>query len=156
MRIKIVWVGKTRNPQIAALATDYLERVRHMIPCEIREARDPARGRDLKGDDLRAAEAGQLLKLTEGLNRIVVLDERGKQFSSPEFAHWLEGEQDRGTRDLAFVIGGPEGVDSAVSARAALSLSLGRMTWTHEFCRVLLLEQIYRAFSILKNIPYHK
>jgi 23S rRNA (pseudouridine1915-N3)-methyltransferase len=156
MRIKIVWVGKTRNPQIAALTGDYLERVRHIIPCEIREARDPARGRDLKGDDLRAAEAEQLVKLTEGISRIVVLDERGKQFSSPEFAQWLEGEQNRGTRDVAFVIGGPEGLGAAISASAALSLSLGRMTWTHEFCRALLLEQIYRAFSILKNIPYHK
>jgi 23S rRNA (pseudouridine1915-N3)-methyltransferase len=156
MRIKIVWVGKTRSPQINALAADYLARLRHLVPCEILEARDPGRGRNLKGDDLRAAEAEQLLKLTEGFRRIVVLDERGRQFSSPEFAHWLEGEQNRGTREIAFVIGGPEGISPAVSEHATLNLSLGRMTWTHEICRALLLEQIYRAFSILKKIPYHK
>jgi 23S rRNA (pseudouridine1915-N3)-methyltransferase len=156
MRIKIVWVGKTKHPQIQALAADYLARLKHLVSCEILEARDPGRGRNLRGDSLRAAESAQLLKLTEGLRRIVVLDERGRQFSSPEFATWLQGEQNRGSRDVAFVIGGPEGISATVSERAALSLSLGRMTWTHEMCRALLLEQIYRAFSILKNIPYHK
>jgi len=156
MRLRIIWVGKTRNPQIGALAMDYLERARRLIPCEIVEARDSSRGRDLRGDDLRAAEAAQLLKLLEGSNRIVVLDERGRQFSSPEFARWFEAEQNHGTRGVSFVIGGPEGVSSSVTERAHLVLSLGRMTWTHEFCRVLLLEQIYRALGILKNIPYHK
>lgn len=156
MRLRICWVGKTRNSRIGALAEDYLARVRHMIPCEISEARDPARAGRLKGDERRAAEAKQLLKLAEGSNRIVVLDERGRQFSSPEFARWLESEQNRGTREITFVIGGAEGVSPAVTERAHFSLSLGRMTWTHEFSRLLLLEQIYRAFGILKNIPYHK
>ena len=156
MRLKICWIGKTRNAQIAALLEEYLGRVRHLVPCEIAEARDLARGSDLQGDERRAAEAKQLLKLAEGSNRIVVLDERGRQFSSPEFARWFEAEQDHGTREVAFVIGGPEGIAPAVAERAHLSLSLGRMTWTHEICRMLLLEQIYRAFGILKHLPYHK
>jgi len=156
MRLRICWIGKTRNAQIDALTGDYLARVRHLVPCEIAEARDPARGGDLKGDERRAAEAKQLLKLAEGSNRIVVLDERGRQFSSPELARWFEAEQNRGTREITFVIGGAEGISSAVAERAHFSLSLGRMTWTHEICRMLLLEQIYRAFGILKHIPYHK
>lgn len=156
MRIKIVWVGKTRNPQLGALILDYLTRVRHLIPCEIAEARDQARGRSLKGDELVAAQATHLMKLLEGSSRIVVLDERGKQFSSTEFARWFEVEQNRGVRETTFVIGGPDGVGSSIVERAHLKLSLGTMTWTHEICRVLLLEQIYRALCILKNIPYHK
>ncbi len=156
MRIKIIWVGKTKNPQVSALMEGYLTRVRHMVPCEIAEARDPARGRNLKGDVLRKAEAAQLLKLAVGSHRIVVLDERGRQFSSPEFASWLASEQNQGTREITFVIGGPEGVSPTISECAHLNISLGRMTWTHEICRVLLLEQLYRAFGILKNIPYHK
>ncbi len=156
MRLRICWVGKTRNSQLGALVGDYLARVRHLIPCEIAEARDPARGGGMRSEERRTAEAKQLLKLTEGSNRIVVLDERGRQFSSPEFAHWLESEQNRGTREIAFVIGGAEGVSPAVTERAHFNLSLGRMTWTHEISRVLLLEQIYRAFGIMKNIPYHK
>jgi 23S rRNA (pseudouridine1915-N3)-methyltransferase len=163
MRLRVIWVGKTRNPKIGALTMDYLERARHLIPCEIIEARDPSRGRSMKGDELREAEAVQLLKLLskgaalgEGSNRIVVLDEKGRQFSSPEFARWFEAEENRGTRGVSFVIGGPEGVSSTVTERAHMVLSLGRMTWTHEFCRVMLLEQIYRAMGILKHIPYHK
>ncbi len=156
MRINVVWIGKTRNPEISALTADYLARVRHLVPCRIAEARDPARGRNMTGEELRTAEAAQLLKLSEGAGRIVVLDERGRQFSSPEFARWFECEQNQGTREIAFVIGGPEGISSKVTERAHLTLSLGRMTWTHEICRVLLLEQIYRAFGILRNIPYHK
>ncbi len=156
MRLKICWVGKTRNSQIGALAEEYLARVRHLLPCEIVEARDVSRGRDLQGDERRAAEARQLLKLLEGSNRIVVLDEKGRQFSSPELARWFEIEQDRGTREITFVIGGAEGISPEISKRAHLILSLGRMTWTHEVCRMLLLEQIYRAFGILKHIPYHK
>ncbi len=156
MRLKVCWVGKTRDPRVSALAEDYLARIRHMIPCAVAEARDLSRGRNLQGDERRAAEAGQLLKLAEGSSRMVVLDERGRQLSSLEFAQWFETEQNQGTREIAFVIGGAEGVGPAITARAHFILSLGRMTWTHEICRVLLLEQIYRAFGILKNIPYHK
>ncbi len=156
MRLKICWVGKTRNSQIGALVQDYLARLRHLIPCEIAEARDPARGVDLEGDKRRAAEAGQLLKLAEGSTRIVVLDERGRQFTSAEFARWFESEQNRGTREISFVIGGAEGISQTITERAHFVLSLGRMTWTHEMCRMLLLEQIYRAFGILRHIPYHK
>jgi 23S rRNA (pseudouridine1915-N3)-methyltransferase len=86
----------------------------------------------------------------------VVLEETGTQFSSVEFARWFEAEQIHSTREIAFVIGGQDGLSTQVSARAHLRLSLGKMTWTHEMCRALLLEQIYRAFCILRHIPYHK
>jgi 23S rRNA (pseudouridine1915-N3)-methyltransferase len=88
--------------------------------------------------------------------RLVALDERGVQFTSQGFARWLESEQNTGARSLTFVIGGPEGLSSVISSRANLILSIGKMTWTHEMCRVLLLEQVYRALCIMRNIPYHR
>ncbi len=156
MRIKVCWIGKTQNAQIKSLLADYLGRLNHLLPIEILEVPDLSKRRQLKGAALRAAEAAAFDSALARDCRRVVLDESGRQLSSLEFARWLETEQVHGVRELAFVIGGPEGIDRAFSKRAHLSLSLGKMTWTHEMARLLLLEQVYRALSILRNIPYHK
>lgn len=156
MQLRVVWVGKTRNAHIRSLCDDYLERVRHLTPCRVVEVRDLARGRGLHGGDLRAREGAEMTRaLPEGA-RIVTLDAGGKELSSDAFARWFAGEQNRGTREIGFVLGGPEGLDEAIRDKAYWRLSLGRMTWTHEIARVLLLEQIYRALTILRGIPYHK
>ena len=156
MKIKVLWIGKTKSAPIRALTADYLERIRRMSPCEIIEIRDPVKGRDP-----RAAERIQLE--SEGIARqlpkaafVVALDEAGKQYASEEFARWLETEQNNGTREIAFIVGGPDGLSGETAARARMILSLGKMTWTHEMCRALLLEQVYRALCILHKIPYHK
>ncbi len=154
MRLKILWVGKTKNRFVRALAADYRDRVARFAPCEILEARDASGMRS--GRDRPAAETKAIAKLLPGGCRLVVLDERGREMSSPDFARWLAAEMDRGTRELVFLIGGVEGVADGLLSRADLKLSLGRMTWTHEMCRVLLLEQLYRAFCILRNVPYHR
>lgn len=156
MRIKVCWIGKTQNAHIRSLLIDYLGRLNHLIPVEILEVPDLSKRRKLKGAALRSAEAVEIESALARDCRTVVLDERGMQFSSPEFARWLQAEQVHGVRELAFVIGGPEGIDRTFSDQAHLALSLGKMTWTHEMARVLLVEQIYRALSILRNIPYHK
>ncbi len=156
MHVKLIWVGKTRNPSVRALQEDYLARLRHMISCEILETRDIARSRAVSGQQLLDAEAAEIARVLPDASRIVVLDEEGKEFTSPEFARWFEQEQNRGTRELVFVIGGPDGLSLEIRRRAALTLALGRMTWTHEMCRTLLLEQLYRACSILRHLPYHK
>ncbi len=135
---------------------DYIERVGHMVPIEIVELRDQSKARGLRGNELVAAEGCELLRPLQARSRVVVFDETGTQFSSAEFAHWIQGELNRGTKEIAFVIGGQEGIDSAVLQRADLRLSLSKMTWTHEMCRVLALEQIYRAYCILRRIPYHR
>lgn len=127
-----------------------------MAPIETVELPDLSRRRGLKGAVLLAAEGAELARVIGRESRNVVLDERGRQFSSPEFARWFAAEQLRGTREVVFVIGGPEGVARALLEQAHLRLSLGRMTWPHELARVLLAEQIYRAWSILRNLPYHK
>src|SRR3990172_445659 len=96
MVVRIIWVGKTRNAPIRALIEDYLERLRHMVSCEVVEIRDAARGRKLRPVDRRALEDAELEKSLSGCGRIVALDERGRQLSSPEFSRWLERELGRG------------------------------------------------------------
>lgn len=127
-----------------------------MIPIEIAEVRDLSKRRGLKGRALLAAEGAAITRALAHGCCSVVLDERGTQFSSPEFSRWLEAQQARGIREIAFIVGGPEGIDRTLSEQAHLRLSLGKMTWTHEMARLLLLEQVYRALSISRNIPYHK
>jgi 23S rRNA (pseudouridine1915-N3)-methyltransferase len=156
MHIKILWVGKTRNPPIRSLSEDYLGRLLHMAPCEIVEIRDLSKGRSLNKEQLLAAEGAELTRHFSSNGVVVALDERGKEFTSTDFARWLDTEQIRGVREMTFVIGGSEGLSPELIKRANLCLSLGRMTWTHELSRLLLLEQIYRAFTIMRKIPYHR
>jgi 23S rRNA (pseudouridine1915-N3)-methyltransferase len=141
---------------LRSLLSEYLGRLNHLATIVVAEVPDLSKRRGLRGAALLTAErAGIERALPQGCQK-VLLDERGRQFSSPEFARWLESEQVRGAREIAFIIGGPEGVDPVLSNQAYLRLSLGNMTWTHEMARVLLLEQLYRALTILHNIPYHK
>jgi 23S rRNA (pseudouridine1915-N3)-methyltransferase len=156
MRIKVCWVGKTRSAPIRSLVSDYLARLDHMTTIEIVEVTDLAKRRSLRGEPLLAAEGAEIERVLSSDGRNVVLDERGTQFSSPEFARWLEAAQVQGTKELVFILGSPEGLDHGIRERAHCRISLGKMTWTHEMARVLLLEQVYRAFCILRNIPYHK
>jgi 23S rRNA (pseudouridine1915-N3)-methyltransferase len=159
MKLKILWVGKTKSAPIKALSEDYLKRIRRFTPCETQETRDLSKIQSLRTADLIVAEGEEIARQLDKApksGRIVALDETGRQFSSEDFARWLETEQNAGIRDIVFVIGGPEGLSRAISGRAHLVLSLGKMTWTHEMCRALLLEQIYRALCILHKIPYHK
>lgn len=156
MQVKILWIGRTKNASIRALAADYLERLRHFFPCEVVEVRDVSRVRGLRDPDLLAAEAEEISRRMPSGCRKVVLDGAGEEMSSEEFSNWIGSELNRGTRAIAFVIGGPSGIHEKIRSSAQLRISFGRMTWTHEMCRVLLLEQLYRAVCILRNIPYHK
>jgi 23S rRNA (pseudouridine1915-N3)-methyltransferase len=156
MHIKFLWVGKTKNPSIKSLISDYLERIRHLAPCEVIETRDLSKRRTVRASELVAEEGEELARYVPEQGLLVALEEKGKQFASGDFARWLESEQNSGVRGITFVIGGPEGLSQKISARAHLILSMGKMTWTHEMCRVLLLEQVYRAFCIMRRIPYHR
>jgi 23S rRNA (pseudouridine1915-N3)-methyltransferase len=156
MQIKFIWIGKTKNEPIRTLVADYLTRLRHLCPAEAMELPDLGKRRGLKGGNLLAAEASEIGKVLPERSFDVVLDERGKQFPSADFAGWFDAERNRGTREIVFVIGGPDGLSPEIAERARLTMSLGKMTWTHDMCRVLLLEQVYRAFCILHTIPYHK
>ena len=156
MQIKFLWVGKTKNASMRSLVSDYQGRIQHLVPCEVIETRDLAKRRSLRTAELIADEGAELARFVPASGHMVALDETGRQFTSEEFARWLGSEQNTGFRALTFVIGGPEGLSPVISERAHLILSMGKMTWTHEMCRVLLLEQVYRALCIMRNIPYHR
>jgi 23S rRNA (pseudouridine1915-N3)-methyltransferase len=156
MNMKFIWVGKTKNSSIKSLLSDYQERISHWAHCEIIEARDLSREKSLSAAKLVEKEADELARHIPERGRLVALDETGTQFTSGGFARWLEFEQNNGAQVITFVIGGPEGLSGKISDKAHLVLSMGKMTWTHDMCRVLLLEQVYRALCIIHRIPYHK
>ncbi len=136
-------LGKTRREEIRALFDDYAGRIRHYAEIEINELREatPAALRKLKLDPA-------------GI--VVILDAGGKQFASQQFARWLGDFRDRGTREIIFLCGDAQGFPSELRATARHSISLSPLTLPHEFARVVLAEQIYRAFAILAGHPYPK
>lgn len=156
MRFRFAWVGKTKDASLRNLEADYAARIGRLVPVEIDPVRDAVRGRRPLGAAAARDEALRLEKVTKRSALLVALDETGTEFTSREFAAWLRSAENTGAREIVFVAGGPDGLDESIRKRCTLSLALGRMTWTHEMCRVLLLEQVYRALCILRNIPYHK
>lgn len=154
MRIRVIWEGKTKNPHLRALQEDFAARIAHFTDFRIEELA-PAR-RAGSGDAARPSGAERrLLDRLEGGTR-VFLDERGREWTSEEFAAWLGQQALRGTRDLAFVVGGRDGFTAALRRQADRLLALSRLTLTRDWARTLLLEQIYRGFTILRGYPYPK
>ncbi len=154
MRVTILAVGRLRKGPESALIADYLDRFAKagrglgLPPASITEIEDKRGGG-------MAAEAELLARAIPDGAALVVLDERGAQLTSPEFAERLAGWRDQ-ARDVAIVIGGADGIDPALRARADLPISFGRMVWPHMLVRVMLTEQLYRAATILAGGPYHR
>ncbi len=152
MRIRVIWEGKTKDARLRALQAEYASRIEHFTEFEVEEVRPRRRAAD--GSEMRMSPVEQrLLEKLEGSYR-VFLDGRGREWTSEEFAEWLGQQAVRGTRDLAFLVGGAEGFSGAFRKRADHLLALSRMTLTHDWARTLLLEQIYRGFTILRGYPY--
>jgi len=153
VKLHFVWIGKTKDRRCAELIADYLDRIKRFAPHEVSELKEQG-----SGDEKRiiAAESAKLLDAIEKDDFVVVLDERGRAMSSPELAELIQKRQQAGTKRLAFVIGGFAGVSEEIRQRANLQFSLSQLTLTHELARVVLTEQIYRAFTILAGLPYHK
>jgi 23S rRNA (pseudouridine1915-N3)-methyltransferase len=155
MRVHLVVVGRLRAGPELDLIKDYLTRFDRtgralgLGPAQVIEVEDK------KGGGM-AAEAALLEKAIPNGSLICCLDERGKVMSSPDFADQLAGWRDNGRQDVAFVIGGADGIDSALRERADALLSFGKMVWPHMLVRVMLSEQLYRAASILSGAPYHR
>jgi 23S rRNA (pseudouridine1915-N3)-methyltransferase len=154
MRVTICAVGRLRGGPERALCDDYLTRFDRtgralsLGPASIVEVEDK------KGGGMQA-EAALLSRALPDRAVLCILDERGEVVTSPAFAGWLSGWRDQG-RDVAFVIGGADGIDPALRHRADRALSFGRMVWPHMLVRVMLTEQLYRAASILSGAPYHR
>ena len=155
MKLSLIVVGRLRKGPEAALIEDYLTRLNRigrnmgLGPASVIEVEDKKGGG-------KPAEAALLSKALPDNATLVVLDERGKLLTSPDFATKLSGWRDSGQRDLAFMIGGADGLDASLLARADLKLSFGKMVWPHMLARVMLAEQLYRAASILSGAPYHR
>ena len=147
MKIKIAWIGKTKEPAVASLTDEYLKRVARYVPVEGIPLRDEAALLEMCG---RSAGSKGGAKST-----LVLMDSRGKELSSEQFAKFLGDYLDRNPLPLVFAVGGADGFSDPARVAAQHTISLGKMTLAHELARVILLEQVYRAFTILKGHPYH-
>jgi 23S rRNA (pseudouridine1915-N3)-methyltransferase len=152
MKTSLVAVGRMRDANYKALCKDYAGRLARFAPFEIKEVKE---GRGLEGSQARRAEAPGILKQLPRGVWAVSLDEQGAPMTSVELSLWLGRLRDRGTREIAFVVGGAWGLDSQIVTRCDESLRLSAMTLPHELARLVLLEQYYRAWTILKGLPYH-
>ena len=144
MKLSIAWIGRTKDSAINALTIEYLKRL----------------SRYATVDSMEVASEEALLKTMEKLGGrtqpvLIILDARGRQYTSEEFAELLRDQQDRGSQQIVFAVGPADGFSAAARHAAHLTLSFGKMTLSHELARVVLLEQVYRAFTILKGHPYH-
>ena len=154
MRLRLIWVGKTRNEHLRALAADYLKRLSRFARCEVVELRESG------ASDERACLEEEGKRITGALASdalAILLDVSGPtRWSSEELAAQVENWQTRSVREAAFVVGGHLGVSEEVRARADVRWSLSPLTLTHEMARVVLAEQLYRAFTIVRGVPYQK
>jgi 23S rRNA (pseudouridine1915-N3)-methyltransferase len=145
VKIKVAWIGRTKEPAIASLTDEYLKRISRYAPVEGISLRDEA---DLLAKFGKNSKSG-------AKSSLVLMDSRGKEFTSEQFAKFLGDYQDTNPLPLVFAIGGADGFAAETRSAAANTISLGKMTMPHELARVFLLEQIYRALTILKGHPYH-
>jgi 23S rRNA (pseudouridine1915-N3)-methyltransferase len=143
MRLHIAWIGKTKEQAISALTAEYMKRIQRYIPTEQHEFKNETALLDfVEKEKIRPT--------------LVLMDERGVHLSSLDFSKFITKHQDRGTQALMFAIGPADGFTDQTRERAAAMLSLGKMVLAHELARVVLLEQLYRAFTILAGHPYHR
>ena len=152
MRFRIIWTGKTRDARLRALIEDYAERLSHFVRCEVTELKELGRT-DKTGIDKETRRISDALR--QG-SLTVLLDPEGTEWTSHELAAQVKSWEGNGIKEVAFVIGGPNGFGPELITRADKRWSLSRLTLTHEMARVLLFEQLYRAFTIVHGLPYQK
>lgn len=152
MKFRIIWTGKTRDARLRSLIEDYTERLSHFVRCEVSEIKEADRP-DKTGIDKETRRISDALRPG---SLTVLLDPEGAEWTSHELAAQVRGWENSGVKEVAFVIGGPNGLAPELVTRADKRWSLSRLTLTHEMARVLLLEQLYRAFTIVHGLPYQK
>ena len=154
MKTKLIVVGKTVDKNIIKGIEDYVGRIGHYMPFEIIVIPELKNTKKLSTASQKDMEGELILKQLHPSDTVVLLDEHGKEYRSIEFASWIEKQQQT-ARTLVFVVGGPYGFSDAVYARSNSKLSLSKMTFSHQMIRLLFVEQIYRACTIIKGEPYH-
>ena len=152
MRIRVFWEGKTKDPHLRALVTDYTNRIAKFTEIAIEELPEARKSSSSSAKKASPVETRMLEKMSTSTR--VFLDPQGAEWTSKEFAIWLGDQGVHGTREIAFVVGAADGFSPAFRQHANVLLSLSRMTLTHDWTRAMLLEQIYRGFTILRGFPY--
>ncbi|MEO1484242.1 MAG: 23S rRNA (pseudouridine(1915)-N(3))-methyltransferase RlmH [Bacteroidota bacterium] len=155
MNIQVIAIGKTDSKALAQLISEYANRLGHYVNFEMLWLPDIKNTKALSEKNQKLQEAQLILKKVKPSDHVILFDEKGKTFSSVEFSEHLQKRMNSGLKQLTFVIGGPYGFDEVLYQRAQEKISLSKMTFSHQMVRLLVVEQIYRAFTILRNEPYH-
>lgn len=155
MNIKLLTIGKTDSSQLQSLISEYENRLKHYIKFEMDIIPDIKNVKNLSEAQQKEKEGELILKRISPTDVMLLLDENGKQYTSVEFSAFLQKKMNAGTKRLVFVIGGPYGFSDTIYQKAQGKLSLSKMTFSHQMVRLFVVEQIYRAFTILRNEPYH-
>ena len=155
MKIKVLLIGKTDDKNLQLLIDKYQKRLGHYIRFEIEIIPDLKNAKNLSEMEQKEKEGVLLLKKVGASDQLWLLDEKGREFRSLEFSKFIQTKMNAGIKQFIMVIGGPYGFSDEVYSRAMGKLSLSKMTFSHQMIRLFLVEQIYRAFTILKNEPYH-
>ena len=155
MKILLIVVGKTDQKWLIDGIGQYAERLTHFAQFEMQVIPDIKNTKNMDFQTQKVREGEQILKLLLPSDDVYLLDDKGREMSSPEIASWLEKRMSQSTKRLVFIIGGPYGFSQDVYNRVPGRLSLSKMTFSHQMVRLIFVEQLYRAFSILNNLPYH-
>ena len=155
MKIKLLAIGKTDNKHLIQLIEEYQNRLKHYIKFELEVIPDIKNVKNLSEVQQKEKEGALILSKLQNTDDLVLLDDKGKHFTSIEFSQYLQEKMNSGIKQLVLVIGGPYGFSDTVYKKAIAKISLSKMTFSHQMIRLFAVEQIYRAFTILKNEPYH-
>ena len=155
MKIKLLAIGKTDNKNLIKLIDEYQNRLKHYIKFELEIIADIKNVKNLSESQQKEKEGELILKKLQNTDQLILLDDKGKDFTSIEFSKYLQKKMNSGIKQLVLVIGGPYGFSDAVYKKSNGKISLSKMTFSHQMIRLFIVEQIYRGFTILKNEPYH-
>ena len=155
MKIKLLCIGKTDDKNLVTLKTNYQLRLQHYIKFEMEIIPDVKKTKNLSENQQKELEGELILKKIKATDQLILLDEKGHEFRSVEFSRFLQKKMNSGIKQLVFVIGGPYGFSNDVYKKSQGKVSLSKMTFSHQMIRLIIIEQLYRAFTILKREPYH-
>ena len=155
MKIKLLAIGKTDNKQLIQLIDEYQNRLKHYVKFELEIINDIKNAKNLSENQQKEKEGELILNRLLNTDQLVLLDDKGKHFTSIEFSKYLQKKMNSGIKQLVLVIGGPYGFSDTVYQKAQGKISLSKMTFSHQMIRLFIVEQIYRGFTILRNEPYH-
>ena len=155
MKIKLLAIGKTDNKNLIALIDEYQNRLKHYIKFEMEIIPDIKNVKNLSEIQQKEKEGTLILSILQKTDQLVLLDDKGSDFTSIQFSQYLQKKMNSGIKQLVLVIGGPYGFSEAVYKKSTGKIALSKMTFSHQMIRLFIVEQLYRGFTILKNEPYH-